>query len=864
MSGTIAGPSNALSPRQLLRPLLGIGAIAALTLGTSAYGQGDERTDGLLMEEVIVTGVGGGNPLTKLDSSVAITTKGQQQIEQKAPINIVDLIATVPGFWAESSGGESGAGNVFIRGLPQDGGFIFMQQLEDGLPVLLEPSINFLPVDAFAKLDETVERFEAVRGGSAAVFSTGAPGGMVNLVTKMPSDLPEGRVKIQLGDYNHFRTDFVHSGPLSDEWNYLIGGFYREDDGVRDPGFTANKGYQFRARLARDFDRGSLWLDYKRLNDNGIFYLPIGVENPNPTGGAFSGEPNSITGTDATTFTATSSDHRRVLLRHPNGINDRAPDMADGIGADSNQFTLSLEYDLGNDWFLDAKARLTSADVSFISGISIGQPTAAADVVTGLVNEAQALGISGDSRYNGTGPSGIDLSQVAGAVINYTNSGDPFDTANQNGNGLVYETGWWDVRWDVENFVTDWKLSKSLGDHNLTFGLYFGRMETENLKDWANILHDFKERTELVDITFTDANGDPLLDAEGNPVQRTENGVWRYGFNYEERSDEMTTVALYFYDEWNATDTVRLDFGFRWDQNNYRGSVGVVPGPQDFDGNAVDSLFLARDGVTDGIPVRFDDYERTLTELSWTVGGNWAFSDSQALFARASVGYDFPKAVDTIQVVVPATGEAVEASEVTQLELGYKLSSDRWSVFASVFQSDVEDQIFNDNVILPDGSQTQLNLLYGTETTGAEVEVIWYALDNFEISATATFQQPEYEDFGIVTGNQVRRIPEEIFVLTPTYRFGNGSYVYLSYFRGGARFADFANNLELPSYDTIDAGVSWYVNDSLNVRLQGFNLTDEIGLTEGNPRGNGTTFGELFTARPILGRHFRANFTWDF
>ena len=850
--------SLAFPPKKLLCACLGA-AVAAPLPGTA---QEREPYDALALEEVIVTGVGGGNPLTKLESSVAITTKNAEDIAQKSPLNLVDLISVVPGFWAESSGGESGAGNVFIRGLPQDGGFIFMQQLEDGLPVLNEPSINFLPVDGFAKVDTTVSRFEAVRGGSAAVFATGAPGGMINLVTREPSDVPESQIKVQLGDYNHIRSDFFHTGPLSDQWNMLVGGFYRQDDGVREPGFTANQGYQLRTRLARDLDNGRLWFDVKKIDDSGIFYLPIGVSNPNPTGGAFSGEPNSIPGTDASEFTATSADFQRLLLRHPNGVNDRSPDMADGIGADTTQFTAAIELELTDGWLLDGKARYTSGDFSFISGISIGQPTSAQELVDDLVAQAQALGGSADPRYNGS--NGIDLSQVAGAVIHYTNSGAAFDLANQNGNGLVYETGFWDVRWDVENFVTDWRLSKSFDSHDLTFGFYFGRMETTVLKDWANVLHDIKEGTELVDITFVDAGGEIVVDADGNPVQRTENGVWRYGVNYEQRTDEMTTIALYVYDEWQVNDVLRVDFGLRWDQNDYKGTFGVSPGSQDFDANAIDSLFLASDGVAVANPDRFDDYDRALREISYTAGANWTLTDDQAVFGRFSVGYDFPKAVDTIQVVVPATGRLVEASKVTQLEVGYKLSLDTWSVFASLFSSEVEDQIFNDNIVLADGTQTQLNLLYGTETVGAEAEVVWMPIDNFQLAATVTYQEPEYQDFGTVTGNQVRRIPETILSITPTYRFGDSGYVYLTYFHGGERFADFANNLELPDYQTIDAGVSYNISENLNVRLQGFNLTDEIGLTEGNPRGNGTEFGNLFTARPILGRHYRASLTWDF
>lgn len=860
MSGTrrilrfLANVLASLAPAVLVEPPAAFAQPSAADAGGAS--------SGLMLEEVIVTGVGGGNPLTKLESSVAITTKDARAIAQQGPLNLVDLIGVAPGFWAESSGGESGAGNVFIRGLPQDGGFIFMQQLEDGLPVLNEPSINFLPVDGLAKLDQTVARFEAVRGGSAAVFATGAPGGLINLVTREPGDTPETLLKLQVGDYDHQRLDFVHSGPLGDEWKLLLGGFWRRDDGVRDPGFTANAGYQFRTRLARDMRDGRIWFDYKKIDDRGIFYLPIGVANPNPSGGDFRGEPDSIPGTDAANFTATSADFRRILLRHPRGVGDRTPDMADGIGADTHQFTAALELELDGGWFVDGKARYSAGDFSFISGISIGQPVSARSVVDDLVAQARALGAGRDPRYNGA--RGLDLGRVAGATITYTNSGAAFDIANQNGNGLLYETGWWDVRWDIENFVTEWRLSKSLGAHELTFGVYYGHMETEVLKDWANIVHDLKQHTELVDITFTDAAGNPLTDASGRPLRRTENGVWRYGLNYEQRGDEMTSSAIFAYDEWQVSDHLRLDFGFRWDRNDYRGTVGISPGMQDFEGNAVDSLFLARDGVSVANPDRFDDYARALDEFSFTLGGNYTLSDSQAVFARYSTGYDFPKAVDTIQVIVPATGAPIEASEVTQIEAGYKLSLDRWSVFASLFFSDVEDQIFNDNVIRPDGSQTQLNLLYGTATWGAEAEIVWYALENFEIALTATWQDPQYKNFGALDGNRVRRVPEEIYRLTPTYRFGDRGFVYLGLFYGGERFADFSNRLPLPAYGSIDAGIAYNAGDNIRFMLQGYNLSDRVGLTEGNPRGNGAQFGELFTARPILGRHARASVTWEF
>jgi outer membrane receptor protein involved in Fe transport len=81
----------------------------------------------------------------------------------------------------------------------------------------------------------------------------------------------------------------------------------------------------------------------------------------------------------------------------------------------------------------------------------------------------------------------------------------------------------------------------------------------------------------------------------------------------------------------------------------------------------------------------------------------------------------------------------------------------------------------------------------------------------------------------------------------------------------GKRFADDENTIELPSYDKFDAGVLFDITDSLTLQLVGDNLTDEVGLTEGNPRvAGGTGIADVFMARPLFGRSFRAAITYRF
>ncbi|HWW27737.1 MAG TPA: hypothetical protein VNZ85_17775 [Caulobacter sp.] len=85
------------------------------------------------------------------------------------------------------------------------------------------------------------------------------------------------------------------SGPIGD-WRASVGGFWREDDGIRDPGFTPNKGYQVRASIGRDFERGSFDFNIKHLDDNVILFAGVLKFDA-------AGEPSAAPGFDPLTGT---------------------------------------------------------------------------------------------------------------------------------------------------------------------------------------------------------------------------------------------------------------------------------------------------------------------------------------------------------------------------------------------------------------------------------------------------------------------------------------------------------------------------------------------------------------------------------
>ena len=176
-----------------------------------------------ILEEVIVTGTPGGGEMRKLDATFAITNVSDEDIRRFAPKSTADLLRNIPGVWAESSGGVSGA-TVFVRGFPASGDAPFLTLQLEGAPVYPPPTLSFLENTTLFRIDETVERMEGLRGGPQSIQDNGQPGLTTNFLLKEGGDEVEGLVKYTTSDYDLQRFDAVMSGPLDDGLYYMIGG----------------------------------------------------------------------------------------------------------------------------------------------------------------------------------------------------------------------------------------------------------------------------------------------------------------------------------------------------------------------------------------------------------------------------------------------------------------------------------------------------------------------------------------------------------------------------------------------------------------------------------------------------------------
>lgn len=752
------------------------------------------------MGEVIVTGTAS-RERTKYDSSVAISTFDSDDIAQQAPSSTADLISAVPGFWVESTAGTT-QGNVFARGIIQDGGYRYVGLMEDGIPVYPVFELSFYNPDQFVRVDDMVSRVEAVRGGTAPIFTSGAVGGTINFVTRSPGDTAQGTVKATVSDYSLMRGDFGWSGPINDRWGIAAGGYYRESDGIREPGYTADEGGQFRIKVLGQLERGKLELFAKYLDDRSLFSVPIPLRG-DPS------DPDALGGADPGDYSLHSEDLARAGLPPSAAeVGLQGSNLEDGIHPQLFTAGGALTLEFSDTMSVTNVLRWTDGEVRF-DGIFPGDPP-----VTGTAF-ATARGVA--------------------PVFTVINSGAVYDPAS-----LVQNHGHWVVDKDYDALQDDVRLNVRAGPHDLAFGAYLANYEMSDRWSLGNLMlmdvSDQPNRLSLAGVT------DPA-------------GFTQYSFFNLAADYEAALYALYVSDEWQVTDALRFDFGVRYDSLDVDTSISNGA-TVDLDGNPAtpwDNTTALAGAVR---TVREFDFDH----LNWSVGFNFEFTARHAIFGHYTEAAKLPHFDDL------RGGSTVE-DEVSNIELGYKTSLGTLALFATLFQTEFDNVFFND--ILADG--TTARRFAATRTRGIELEGEFRPLDVFSVGFSITQQDPEYQDFVIrnaqtgsvtdLSGNRIRRIPEIIARLTPTFYFLDGrGRVYATYSHFGSRFANDENSIELPSYDKIDAGVIFDINDSLTVQVSGDNLTDEVGLTEGNPRtdvGAGG-IGVLYNARPLFSRSVQA------
>ena len=422
---------------------------AAISAMFSNISVAQESTKGTKkIETIIVSGTPGGRGISKADASFAVTNIDAVHIEKLSPKSTADLLKSVPGVWVESSGGESGA-NVFVRGFPGGGDAPFLTVSLQGSPVYPAPTLSFLENSSLFRLDETISTMEALRGGPNPVVSNGQPGLTTNFHLKRGSSDTEGTFKYTTSDYGLQRIDTVLSGELSDDLYYMVGGYIKRSSGIRDAGFTSERGQQFTINLTKELDNGEINLYTRQTDDTGAWYLPT---------------PLGIDGVDAS-YTQLGTLNRQATIYAGANSYEMQVDLGEGRGWKGHVSGGSIKLELDNGWQFIDRFSLTKGDANTHGLVPSGTATILSDIAD---NGENAKGAVTGTLYSGDTP--------------------------------VQQLGRWVVFKDIESFTNDLAFSKSFSQIDSAFGLYTA---TTSAQDWWSLgntaYHVLKPGGEMLD-----------------------------------------------------------------------------------------------------------------------------------------------------------------------------------------------------------------------------------------------------------------------------------------------------------------------------------------------------------------------------
>ncbi|WP_017444505.1 TonB-dependent receptor domain-containing protein [Gayadomonas joobiniege] len=836
------------------RSACSLAVTAALTFSNNAVAATDDAekkpAKKKMAETIIVTGSSSATR-TELESSVAITLIDEADLIRKAPRSTADVLELIPGFVVEDTGGEV-SNNYLVRGLP-GGSQRFVQILEDGLPVKYSNGL----VDAIVKYDVTMDRVEALRGGTSGIVTVQGSGAAVNFISRRIADEAEGTIRFTGSDYNTQKLELYYGAPLGANWYTSVGGYYRVSDAVRDTEFTADRGGQMKFRLERRDAEGKFGFTAKIVDEHNTFLLPTPFKNFN--------DPQAIAGFDALEGTLLSADNSYMIGRTTE--NSGAPsvvthDLTEGFATEATQLGFYLERYIGDEFKLNVNSRYIDhkfvANAVFSEGNSSLVP-AVDRIDPSKYDDVQAM----LDRFSSDGAVRAGLQEVSSG---YLYSDSELATLNQNGllvNGISRSP--WDT---TQEFVSDIKLTWETDNNALSAGILYFDTRFERGEAGMN--------TFLSEVTNNPSRLDLVALNDDNEVvgYLTENGVLSYGAWGESAAHEnRRSTSFYVNDEYQVNDDFRLDFGVRYEtlEGNSKERQGYsqteIAGAFDAQGNDTDNI-IANNYVIGGTGTTYLTRSGEESDVTWTIGGNYKLDDNTAVYGRYVNAHNMNAFWN-------------DASELKFTELGIRYQNNSLQTSMTLFRSEYSDFSYET------GTRGFTDFVRATgafDITGVEVDLSWQALDVLRFDVVGMFQtgglsQLEYQEGNLdALGDLLTRVddlepprsPQATYTLSASYSLPDDiGEIYFSTQYMGDRFSDTGNSITLPSYQTIDAGAIWFINQDLTFNINANNLTNEIGLSEGNPRDGfierpDGSDSDVFLARSIPGRNFVFSLTYDF
>jgi outer membrane receptor protein involved in Fe transport len=696
---------------------------------------------------------------------------------------------------------------------------------------------SFMNADNLFRFDPNIERMEVVRGGSSPLFGSNTPGAIVNFINKTGGDVFAGTMRATGATQGLARYDLNMNGPFGDDWRFNVGGFYRYDHGVRDPGYPGTRGGQLKGSVTRLMDDGYLRFSVKHIDDQNLFIVPLPFTNID--------DPDYVTG-----FTNYGS------MYTPEGIDISVPTprgsltlpLDHGLKTLATWFTADASFELTDDWHLQNTAQVMQNDQEW-NAIPNGNLFPAADFITAPLGDG-GLGF----------PAGSTGQYVFTNHFDATGAKLPFDTPNS----LVARQGEWHIEKPISAVQNQLSLRRSFGRHSLSLGGYFAYYTQENRWFFTNILTDVRDNPRFLDLVVTPAGG-------GAPVTVTQNGFKNFIDKYVNGTGQTTILSGVLGGEIQLTDQLRADLGVRVEYNDFV-QHSENTSAFDLDNNpatAFDNMSFGNNS--------FRHFTRDITDWSASVGLNYRVNDNFSVYGAGARGYKMPALDEFLELQSQARVDILEAREVQAGEAGVKFASGRAAVTVNGFYTKLKNITGQGAVIDPNTGATTWRITVDPENQsyGAEIEAFLTPVEGLQLQGSTTVIKAELgggvDSLAQFEGERLAGVPTALGNLAARYSptQAPGLRFQADWHFVGSRFIERPQDREtgakLPTYSYFNFGVGFAIPGAgARFNLDLLNAFQSKGLEEGNPRLVGLSASPIFFARPLLPRRLQASIEYDF
>lgn len=801
------------------------------------------------LQEVVVTGTTS-KDRTVLTSSADVIPISAEDLAVKAPRATDEVLELIPGMFVEDTAGAI-SNNYSVRGLP-GGGQEFVQMMEDGLLIAYPGTGN---QDELFSYDINVKSVQSVLGGSSGVLTPNGAGATINWITRSPNfDKPEAIIKASDTTYADRRIDLYYSQPIIDNLAFNLGGYLENNRGTRDAGIEYGS-YHLKAELEKRFDNGAtITLSGKLGDQHDPYYADMPFKEVN-------GSIKSIPGTNALTTNIAGPAFGNIAI--PVSCLDgcyRTFSLDNGVQAVTHQVRLDADLPLSNGWDVFAKARYLDFTWNF-NGVFPGSGTGnsgldtAVDYLNSTSSPIASLLTAGAVAYPGAtfGIKNLTTGQIISA-------NDTAALNALNGNGLLEQT-WLNKQsiWGHDiatNFGARWDTDTDLIKNSLTFGLMYNTDHRYNDQSAvSHVVNGVSPQSAIYDVVALNSSGQVV-------GSLTDHGLVSYGdWGTGIWNNDFRSLSGYANNEMTIAKNLHVDLGLRVehiDDTAYTGNSSATQAAGQFSGVSG----LATDMFDGSYTVTSSNHSKTAE----SIGINYTFNNNLAVYGQYEFGFNMDTGGST---------PSVAPTSVVLYEVGVRYAGYGLMGTLGLFQTDLNNN--SGGCQDPNFLTYSCQLAYNVRSRGVEYEFRYTPIKQVELSWQGVLQQPSLTNpietlsnngtfVERITGSQYDgntddRTPKSLQTVELAYIFpATLGRAYVRYRYIGATYQDIANQLELPGFGTLAVGFTYNITPQLNLNVSGENLTNQIGLTEGNPRQgvfaqsvvNGTFYGRSITGANAL------------